>query len=191
MQAIETAPESATSTPRMNGSAEELAVKVREETLAVLSTAGVLRDEEREGFSSYLVSNSINAGDILPVMAQLRGIAEAEQGGAIGNWVRAMAPITKKRYSLVPFADRLLGSASIFEKYETLHKVAEALKSPLIFAEDTDVIGFGTLNPVAGSLLSEFVVDYMSAQIGTRPYISIFLLDLSSWERICRKQFEQ
>lgn len=191
MQVIETSPKTDIPSSRVIDSSDELAEKVREKTLEALSVTGVLRDTESEGFDKYLVSNSINAGEILPVMAQLRGIAEVEQSAAVGNWGRGMAPIIKKRYSLVSFADRLLGSTSIFEKYELLRKASEAVKSPMIFSEDTDVIGFGTLNPVAGALLSEFVSEYLSEQIGTRPYISIFLLDLTSWEKICRKQFEQ
>ena len=191
MQVIETSPKTDIPSSRVIDSSDELAEKVREKTLEALSVTGVLRDTESEGFDKYLVSNSINAGEILPVMAQLRGIAEVEQSAAVGNWGRGMAPIIKKRYSLVSFADRLLGSTSIFEKYELLRKASEAVKSPMIFSEDIDVIGFGTLNPVAGALLSEFVSEYLSEQIGTRPYISIFLLDLTSWEKICRKQFEQ
>ncbi|MGJ8725555.1 MAG: hypothetical protein ACSHYB_13435 [Roseibacillus sp.] len=168
-----------------------MTVTVRDETLAALTTAGIIREVEREGFSSYLDSNNVNVGDILPVMAKLRGIEEGAQSSTVAGWGRAIAPIVKKRYSLIPFAEKLLGSSNLFEKYSTILEAASAVRCPLIFSEDTDVLGFGTINPVAGLHLSSFVADYFEAKTGMTPYLSMFLLDLSSWETICRRQFEQ
>lgn len=170
---------------------EELSIAVRDETLMALVKGGIIRSEESEGFQKYLVSNSVSTGDILPVMAQLRGIEEAERIEIVNKWARAIAPIVKKRYSLIPFAGKLLGNSSLFKNYGTLLKAAEMLKCPLIYSEDVDALGFGTLNPVAGARLSEFVVEYLNQQTGVSPYVSIFLLDLPTWEMICRRQFEQ
>lgn len=190
MQVLETEPAIAIASPSSLGGVAELTEKVRSETLAALTTGGVIKEAEREGFDHYLISNSVSVGDILPVMAQLRGIEEGELSISVANWARAIASIVKKRYSLVPFAGRLLGSTSIFEKHETILEVAKAVKCPMIFAEDADVIGFGTLNPVAGLHLSNFVADHMKEETGTTPYISMFLVDLPTWETICRRQFE-
>lgn len=191
MQVLETAPEVAKAAEKPIQGTSALADKVRDETLAALTTAGVIRDTESEGFKNYLISNSVNIGEILPVMAQLRGVEEGEQTRLVASWARAIAPVVKKRYSMIPFADKLLGSDSLFEKYSTILDAARVVKCPLIFAEDTDVVGFGTLNPVAGVNIAQFVADYLNAQTGTTPYISMFLLDLPTWENICRRQFEQ
>lgn len=189
MQVLEKAP--AAASPKAVDGITALEERVREETLKALTTAGVIRAVEEEGFRNYLVTNSVNAGEILPVMAQLRGIEESEQITAVGNWGRAIAPVIKRRYSLIPFADKLLGSASIFENYATILEAASAVRCPLIFSEDTDVIGFGTLNPVAGLAIAEFVSDYLNAQTGASPYVSMFLLELHTWQTICGRQFEQ
>ena len=168
----------------------DLAKTVQSETLEALIKAGIIRDEEKEGFAGYLTSNKISAGDILPVMAQLRRIEEGEQITSIETWARAMAPIVKKRHSLVPFAGKLLGSASLFEKYPVVQEAAAAVKCPLIFSEDSDVLGFGMINPVAALHLTEFVGNYFKNESGMIPYFSVFLIDLPTWQTICRRQFK-
>lgn len=191
MQVLEKSDSVAEGSPSSLAKPEELAIAVRDETLTALVTGGIIRPEERDGFQNYLVSNSVSTGDILPVMAQLRGIEEGEQMRVVSQWARKIAPIIKKRYSLVPFAAKLLGSSTFFKNYDALLKAAETLKCPLIYSEDIDALGFGTLNPVAGLRLSEFVTEYLREKTGVSPYISMFLLDLPTWEAICRRQFEQ
>lgn len=191
MQVLEKSDSVTETTLASSTKSEDLPTMVRDETLTALVTGGIIKAEERDGFQNYLVSNSVSTGDILPVMAQLRGIEEGEQIGVVSNWARTIAPIVKKRYALVPFAGKLLGNSTLFKNYGTVLKAAEALKCPLIYSEDIDALGFGTLNPVAGVRLSEFVVQYLSQQTGVSPYISMFLLDLPSWELICRRQFEK
>ena len=190
MQVIE--PSSVESAGKTAATADvaDLEKAVRNETLAGLVKAGIIRAEEKEGFENYLTTNKVSAGDILSVMAQLRGIDEGEQPSSVESWARALAPIVKKRYSMVPFAGKLLGSSSFFEKYSNIQEAATAVKCPLIFSEDTDVLGFGTINPVAGSNLASFVADYFKAETGMTPYLSIFLIDLPTWETICRRQFK-
>ena len=174
----------------MKAVSPDMAQTVQDETVQALTKAGVIRAEESDGFKHYLKTNKISAGDILPVMAELRGIQESDQLASVEGWARALAPIVKKRHSLVPFAGKLLGSASLFEKYPTVEKAAAAVKCPLIFSEDADVLGFGTINPVASSHLSSFVAEYFKEQSGVTPYLSIFLIDLPTWQTICRRQFK-
>lgn len=177
--------------PPAGVSTGDLSDAVREETIQALTKAGIIRDVEAEGFRNYLMAQSIGVGDILPVMAQLRGIDELEQATAVAQWGRQIGPAIKKRYSLIPFAGKLLGSQSIFEAHPAIKEAAAAVKCPLIFAEDSDVIGFGTINPVAATKLGEHVADYLHGKTGTKPYLSLFLVDLGNWETICGRQFGQ
>ena len=112
---------------------------VRDETVSALTKTGIIREEESAGFKDYLRTNKTHVGNILPKMAELRGIEEGEHPASVANWARAMAPIVKKRYPLVPFAGRIHGSAALFEQYSEIEEAAAAVKCPLIFAEDTDV----------------------------------------------------
>ena len=186
---MESSPASSTAKAVDGKGIPELAKAVQDETLNALTKAGVIREEEKEGFRDYLDTNEIGAGDILTTMAKLRGIDEGEQPSSVEAWARAIAPVVKKRYSLVPFAGKLLGSASLFEKYPNVQEAASAVKCPLIFSEDTDVLGFGTINPAAAFHLSAFVGDFFKEQSGMTPYFSIFLIDLPTWQTVCRRQF--
>ncbi|MDQ8190721.1 hypothetical protein QEH58_10450 [Roseibacillus persicicus] len=177
------------SVPQSGSSTGDLVEQVREETIQALIKTGIIRDAEGEGFRNYLVAQSIGVGDILPVMAQLRGIDELEQATAVAQWGRQIGPAIKKRYSLIPFAGKLLGSVSLFDSHPEIKEAAASVKCPLIFAEDADVIGFGTINPVAATKLGEHVADLIQNRSGVRPYLSLFLLELGSWETICGRQF--
>ena len=190
MEVMESSPVVSTAQAVGKTGIPDLEKVVRAETLEGLTKAGIIREEETAGFKKYLESNEIGVGDILPVMAELRGIEEGEQTFSVEGWARALAPIVKKRHSLVPFAGKLLGSASLFEKYPTVKEAAAAVKCPLIFSEDADVLGFGTINPVASLHLSSFVAEYFKEESGMTPYLSIFLIDLPTWQTICRRQFK-
>ena len=127
----------------------EVEGRVREETLAVLEKAKVVSPQEREGFKGYLAERSIPCSQILSVMAELRGIGDADQSTALAGWARVMTPALKKRYPFVPFADKVAGSSlSIFDKHPSLYDFVAELKCPLVFAEDADAIGIGSVNPV-------------------------------------------
>ena len=191
MQVLEKTDSPATTASSGGAELEELSLTVTNETLEALTKTKIIREEEKDGFQNYLISNSIGPGDILPVMARLRGIEEGEQISTVNRWARTITPIVKKRYSLVPFAGKLLGTSPLFKTYEPLREAAEMVKCPLIFSEDTDVLGFGTINPVAGARLAEHVTEYLRKETGVGPYISMFLLELPTWDTICRRQFEQ
>ena len=175
--------------PRPVANAGDLATVVREETLDILTKAGIVKKPEKDGFKNYLITNGIGSGDIFPVMSNLKQIEESKQAGVITQWGRAVAPIVKKRYSLIPFAGKLLGSSPFFENHQEVFEAARKVKCPLIYAEDTDVLGFGTLNPVAGAYFATFVTKYFQKQNGITPYISMFLLDLKTWDNVCERQF--
>lgn len=180
----------APASPKATVDTDEIVDSVREKTLTTLTKAGVLREAECDGFRDYLISNEVGSGEILSVMAELRGIAEQERLATVANWGRLMAPVVKKRYALVPFADRILGSTAIFEKFPKIEEVAAAIRCPLIYAEDADVLGFGMINPVAGVAMGEFATEHLKSKNGSAPYISMFLLDLNVWETICGRQFK-
>ncbi len=169
---------------------QDISEVVRKETLEALVQSNVIRPEERNGFEDYLVKANASSGDIFPLMAELRGVSETNRTQMIEQWARAVSSVVKCRYPLIPFATKLLGSVSIYEQFEQIHKLASMVKCPLVFAEDSDVLGFGTVNPVAGSQIADYVSRYLEEKTGSRPFISIFLLDFDSWDTICGRQFE-
>lgn len=169
----------------------DLSGQVREETLEALTKAKVIQSEERVGFQKYLIANEVNSGEIFPVMAHLRGISEDEKSVTMTKWARAITPIVKRRHPLVPFAGKIYGSSSFFGKYGAVKAAAAEVKCPLIYAEEADAVGFGTLNPVAGLRLGEFVAEYLKKKTGIQPFVSVFLLDAETWSNLNERQFDQ
>lgn len=173
-------------------SISEVDGKVREETLVILEKAKVVSPQEREGFSGYLVERSIPCSQIMPMMAELRGISDGDQSGALAGWARVMTPVLKKRYPFVPFADKVAGSSlAIFDKHPKLYEFVAELQCPLVFAEDADAIGIGSVNPVAATFVADEIVNYFVSLGEPRPFISIFLMEMRSWQAACSKQLRR
>jgi hypothetical protein len=170
---------------------ENIGSRIEQETLDILVRAKLIQDSERGGFQKYLTSTQTAPGTILPVMADLRRIEEGMKSQTIEKWARDMSPVLKRRYPLVPFASRLLTPTAIYEKYPAVKNWAEQARCPIVYAEDTDVIGFGVINPVAGVVLAEQVSAFFQEKTGVMPFISLFLLTFDSWRFLSERQFDK
>lgn len=163
---------------------------VLDRTLDTLVKASLIQKEERDAFERYLLDAKTAVGDILPVMAELREIEFQMRPEALEKWARAMAPILKRRTPLVPFGSKLLNTTAIYELFPEVFECARVCKCPIIFSEDSDVIGIGMVNPVAGMVMNDRTTALIREKTGASPFISSFLLDLNSWEKICERHFE-
>lgn len=175
--------------PSTQSAASDFGPMIQSETLRVLTEASLVKADEKEGFNHYLTASKVPVGNILPVMADLRQVEEDEKAITVERWARAMSPVLKKRYPLIPFANRLLATTTIYEKYPQIMEWAEISRCPLIFAEDCDVLGFGMINPVAGLAMAEKVDTFFHEKEEVVPFVSLFLITLSSWKFICERQF--
>lgn len=160
-------------------------------TLDTLVASSLIRQEEREGFERYLLDTGSPEGDILPLMASLREIDYQMRAETLEKWARLMAPVIKRRTPLVPFGSKLLNTTAIYELFPQVFECARVCKCPIIFSEDSDVIGIGMVNPVAGMLMNDHTTALIRSVTGVAPFISSFLLDVDSWEKICERHFDQ
>lgn len=167
----------------------DFGASLQSETLRVLTEASLVQADEKDGFDHYLTASKVAPGHILPTMAELRQVEDDAKQVTIERWARAMSPFVKKRFPLIPFANRLLATTSIYEKHPEIREWAEISRCPLIFAEDSDVLGFGMINPVAGLAIAEKVDAFFRERDETVPFISLFLITHSSWNFICERQF--
>ncbi|MDP0491997.1 MAG: hypothetical protein Q7Q71_13185 [Verrucomicrobiota bacterium JB023] len=160
------------------------------DTLSALMKAGVLSQNEVSGFASYLAAKNVPCWKLFPLMAELRKVPEEQFSHHIEAWGRGVANAMKKRYSLITFAPRLLNPTSFYEQFDDIREWARALRVPIIFSEDADVIGLGCINPIACEKVGEKMSEFLSSRVGTRPFITKVLLDYESWDLVCRKHFE-
>ncbi len=107
-----------------------------------------------------------------------------ELGHLVASYLSPYAPY-------VPFAGKLITPSAFYETYKELQDLAKILRSPVIYAEDTDSIGTGSINPVASEMLAEQIREVVFKRVGIRPFVSIARLDYESWTFLSRKHFDR
>ncbi|MFP6876660.1 MAG: hypothetical protein VCA37_07500 [Roseibacillus sp.] len=105
------------------------------------------------------------------------------------NLGRALSQVMGNQLTLIPFGNRLSTPSAFYEMNEGLSDHCERLMTPVLYAEETEVIGIGSINPVSLSITAELIIQVLSEKIGTRPMISRMLLHHDGWISLCQKQF--
>ncbi len=128
--------------------------------------------------------------DLLEVMARVHGHGEEHLGAAIVELGNKVATTLTPYAPLIPFAGKLIAPSAFYDSFDQIHKLARALLSPVIYAEDTDSIGTASANPVACEILSEEIRTTVFKRFGIRPFVTVARLDYESWTFLTRKHFE-
>ncbi len=128
--------------------------------------------------------------DLLDTLARVQGHDEERIGPAILALGDRVAATLTPYAPLIPFAGKLIAPSAFYESFDTVHKVARVLLSPVIYAEDTDALGTASSNPVACSILADEIRSAVMKRFGIRPFVSIARLDYESWSFLTRKHFE-
>lgn len=172
-----------------NLSIDEAIQQGTELTMSALVKARILTEDQAQQFTPYMAQSGIQVGDILPKMAELQGVEEDSRAQAVETWTRKMTFALKKRYPMIPFAMGVYTPTSFAERFPHLFEMSKALKVPILFAEDSDVIGLGTINPAVVDLISKEFVSAVLRKDLVRPFVTTVLLDVKTWNLLCRKAF--
>lgn len=127
--------------------------------------------------------------DLVEALARTQGADEERMAIEVARISHGLASVMAMAPPLIPFAGKLMAPSAFYESYTQLHATAAALLSPVIFAEDTDAIATGSLNPVAAKIMSEEISETVSRRFGIRPFVSIVRLDYDSATFLARKHF--
>ena len=128
--------------------------------------------------------------DLLEAVARVQGYDEEHVGKVILELGNKVAATVSPYAPHVPFAGKLIAPSAFYDSFDQLHKLARALLSPVIYAEDTDAIGTAAVNPLAASMLADEIASAVFRRFGIRPFVSIARLDYESWTFLTRKHFE-
>lgn len=90
---------------------------------------------------------------------------------------------------LVPFAHRLPTPSSFYQSHQTIREECQRILTPVLYNEETEVIGLGSINPVALELGARMIRANLGKLTGTQPIVSKVLLSHDSWVSLCEKQF--
>jgi hypothetical protein len=90
---------------------------------------------------------------------------------------------------LIPFAGKLIAPSSFYESFQQILAIGRALVAPVLFAEDTDAIGVGSVNPLAARTLADEIHAAVERRFGIRPFLTVARLDYENWTFLARKHF--
>lgn len=161
-------------------------------TAEALSQAGVASDDEI--FKALTIARENQAlgkpVDLLEVMARVMGHDEEHISKAILELSSAVASTLSPSPPLIPFAGKLIAPSAFYESFDALHRLGKLLLVPVLYAEDTDAVATGSINPVAAKFFSEQIYQAVAKRFGIRPFITVVRMDYESWTFLCRKHFE-
>ncbi len=127
--------------------------------------------------------------DLLDALARVQGADEQHAGPAIGRLSAAVASTMIPCPPLVPFAGKLIAPSAFYESFQQMLALGRSLLAPVLFAEDTDAIGTGSVNPVAARILADEIHAAVARRFGIRPFLTVVRLDYESWAFLTRKHF--
>lgn len=150
-----------------------------------LATPGELAKFAEEGQQS---AGSERQQDPLEILCAVRGVEADKLPIEIERLGRTLATALGKPLVLPPFASRLPSPSAFYDGNPGLLEECQALMTPILFAEDTEVIGVGSVNPVALVQITERITNLLGERTGTNPIISPLLLTHDGWLSMCQKQ---
>ncbi len=159
------------------------------EALSVTNSAGDSEIQE----ALVKVRDSMAMGkplDLLETLARVKGHDEERIGAAILTLSDAVASTMSPSPACIPFASKLIAPSAFYDSFEAMHQLGKLLLSPVIFAEDTDAIGTGSVNPIAARMLGEEIHQAVAKRFGIRPFITTARMEYEAWAFLCRKHFE-
>jgi hypothetical protein len=102
---------------------------------------------------------------------------------------RSLSQAIGQQLALVPFASRMPTPSGFYDVNKEILKECRRLMTPVLYAEEAEVIGIGSINPVALRLTSEHIMHILSERTGSRPIVSRMILHHDGWISLCQKQF--
>lgn len=161
-------------------------------TAEALSQAGAANDDDiMRALGSVRESQAKGTpADMLEALARVRGCDEERIGAEIAILSASVASTMSPPAPSIPFGHRLIAPSAFYESFDALHELGKVLLTPVLYAEDTDAIGIGSINPVAAKTFSDEVFKAVKKRTGIRPFITVVSLEYESWAFLCRKHFE-
>lgn len=176
---------------RKHGDIGELLRICLDQTIQAIQATGIASDTEiartRVNFERAVAKDE--PMDVLEVLARVQGSEEEHIGSDVARISHAVSSVIHPSPPLIPFAGKLIAPSAFYESFDHLHKVARALLAPVIYAEDTDAVGTGALNPVAARIMADEILATVDRRFGIKPFVTSVRMDYESWGFLTRKHF--
>jgi hypothetical protein len=126
--------------------------------------------------------------DPLEILVEIRVSEPDARLAEVERMSRAIAQMLGLPLVLAPFASRLPTPSAFYESHGGILSECQRMMTPVLYAEESEVIGLGSINPVSLRLAAEVVSSSLSEITGTKPIVSQLLLPHEGWISLCNKQ---
>jgi hypothetical protein len=170
---------------------EALAIACASRTLNALETRGHLQPHERQHIEG-LHLKALEEGkpcEVFETITRLSTVAPREIPDFIAGLGLAVAKTLRERVPLMPNLNRMTAPASFFATFPDLAAAARNLLVPVLYSEDNEVIGLGSVNPIPALQMAVLVVRDVSVETGVTPFTSVVRLDYDTWRTLLEKQY--
>lgn len=172
-------------------SLENLALDCASRTLNALQSRGHLQPHERQHIEG-VHHKALGEGkpcEVFETITRLSTVAPREIPDFIAGLGLAVAKTLRERVPLMPNLTRMSAPASFFTSFPDLAAAARGLLVPVLYSEDNEVIGLGSVNPIPALQMAVLVVRDVSLQTGITPFTSVVRLDYDTWRTLVEKQY--
>ncbi len=176
----------------LSGSAAgNLVVTCASRTLDALQERGHLQKNERDHIESVHLESLMQgkASEVFETITRLSTVAPREIPDFIGGLGLAVAKTLRERVPLVPNLTRFPSPVSFFTAFPELAAIARALLVPVLYSEDNEVIGVGSVNPIPALELASRIVAILPNHTGFTPFVSVVRLDYDTWRTLIEKEY--
>ncbi len=127
--------------------------------------------------------------DPLEFLAALRTPDPDARSLEVEQLARALSQAMGQQLALVPFASRLPTPSAFYDLNESLLAECRRMMTPVLYAEESEVIGVGSINPVALRIAAQIIMRTLGERTGTTPIVSRIQLHHDGWMSLCQQQF--
>ncbi|MFT5881983.1 MAG: hypothetical protein ACI9FG_000480 [Crocinitomicaceae bacterium] len=156
-------------------------------------TAKIATEEEVKIISGECVeawNNNLSAEPLLR-LAALEDGDENQYEASIERWSTMLASLVTPIMPPAPFAVKMMTPSAFYEKHEPIYDLARSLKCPILYNEDADVIGLGSINPVTATIFAQALHAYVTETQKVTPYITCVRMNYESWKALTEKHFSR
>jgi hypothetical protein len=160
-------------------------------TLDALVSRGHLQAGERAQIESVHLQG-IDEGresEVFETITRLSTIAPREIPDFMAGLGLAVAKTLKERAPVIPGLQRTPLPVVFADAYPELFDLARALLCPVLYSEDNEVIGVGSVNPIPAITLARAIAAAVHDRTGLKPYVTAVRLDYDSWRALLEKHF--
>lgn len=122
-------------------------------------------------------------------LAVLEDDDESQYEASIERWSTMLASLVTPIMPMAPFAASMMTPSAFYEKYEPIYELARTFQCPILYNEDADVIGVGSINPVTVTIFAQALHAYVKETQNISPYITCVRLNYESWNNLNSKHF--